>query len=78
MSSKHLKEVRWRDLPSLALSALFRGPQAQGAAVHVLPEEEDPERVQRDNLWGLQGLALIGLGFILQAGVTIFTLLHPS
>lgn len=78
MSYAHLKAVRWRDLPLLWLSALVRGDQARGAAVTRPTEELSASELQRRSLRALQGLGVLGVGFVLQAVVTIWTLVHPA
>lgn len=77
MSYTYLTTVRWRDLPILWLSALVRGAQARGTAVSRPVDELSAAETQRRNLRALQGLAVLGVGFALQAGVTVWTLTHP-
>jgi len=68
MANGYTRVVATRDLPFLLLSALFRGKIARGAA-------QIGDLVAEDRLRALQGLALVGLGFMLQGGAVFLALL---
>lgn len=61
---------------TLLLSALWGGPESKGAAAPGLGPESDAG-VQEVNLKALRGLALISVGFIVQAVVTVVTIWQP-
>jgi hypothetical protein len=68
MANGYTSLVTIRHVPRLLASALRRGNAARGAAeLHHLTVE--------DKLRSLQGLALIGLGFLLQTAGTALPLL---
>ncbi len=73
MAHVYLSSSSWTSHLKVLLSALFWGSTARGAAVRTTRAPTAAE-VIKVNMAGTQGLALIALGFIVQALVSIYTL----
>lgn len=66
MANSYLGAAARKHWPLLLISALFRGKRARGA-IRLSGLNED------DRLLAIQGLALIGLGFLCQACMLVWT-----